>query len=414
MAARKAVIIVICMIVLSSTIMASFVTLTRPSYAVPTPTDQATTPGAPANAPSSISTSPGNDTQSAQPPVVTDQQPGQQATDPQSPSLEGTPTVKIITPEIRARQEQAKKIKERIEDLGRQIGVITEAYNGASLELTKTTEQLNEVSNRLRWFESELQAQKEQINQRVVQIYKHGNADPLEVIVNSTSFRDFLVRFNMLVRIGSNDVNLLERIHLQKRRIEEAKAELERLRSKQVAFTVNLQNKKAEVLNKIKEYEALLAGVDAETRALLNEEAAREAGEQAGLRVRFQGANVKPGSVVAVAMQYLGIPYVWGGETPQGGFDCSGLTRYVYLQFGIDMPHWVPYQWEMGAPVAPGNEQPGDLVFFNNLNHVGIYIGDGYFIEAPRTGDYVKISELAKRKDYMGAKRFILDVPAGR
>ena len=332
---------------------------------------------------------------------------------PQNFSSETTPTVKVITPEIRTRQQQAERIRSQIEALGDQIEVLSEAYNGASLDLAKTTARLDEVGNRLRWFESELQAQRGLVNQRAVQIYKTGKVDPLEVIVNSKSFREFLVRFNLLVRIGANDANLLERIHLQKRKIEEAKAELEILKSKQLKLVLDLEKKKSDVQKKLEEYKNLLSGVDAETRALLLEEAAREDGKQVDLRGRFAKAfAVKPGSVVAVAMRYLGIPYVWGGETPEIGFDCSGLTRYVYRQFGVDMPHWVPYQWDLGIPVIPGSEQPGDLVFFNNLNHVGIYIGNGYFIHAPRTGDYVKISSLAERKDYMGARRYIADVSA--
>lgn len=329
--------------------------------------------------------------------------------------IENTPTVQVVTPEIRAQQQRAKKIQNQIEQLARQIAAIAEAYNNASLELTRTTERLTEVRNRLRWFEAELQAQRELINERVVQLYKHGEVSPLEVIMNSTSFRDFLVRFNLLVRIGANDAGLVGKIHLQKRKIEEAKLELEQLSTKQTKLKSDLAKKKSEVLAKLKDYRGLLAGVDAQTRVLMYEEAAREATEQASLRNRFRlGINVKPGSVVAVAMQYLGIPYVWGGENPEIGFDCSGLTRYVYLQFGVDMPHWVPYQWDMGIPVQRGNEQPGDLVFFNDLGHVGIYVGDGYFIHAPRTGDYVKISELSKRKDYMGARRYIIDSSTGQ
>ncbi len=390
-----------------------------PQFAVSTPAP----PGAGSSAPTFESGH--DDTSTTQSPLWPeadgDRQVGQSETStpplqtPQTGSAEATPTVKAITPEIRARQQQAEKIRRQIEALGEQIEVLSEAYNGATLDLTKTTAQLDEVSNRLRWFESELQAQRGLVNQRAVQIYKTGKVDPLEVIVSSKSFREFLVKFNLLVRIGANDANLLERIHLQKRKIEEAKAELEILKSKQLKLVLDLEKKKSEVQKKLEEYETLLSGVDAETRSLLLEQAAKEAGKQADLRGKFAAAfAAKPGSVVAVAMQYLGIPYVWGGETPEIGFDCSGLTRYVYRQFGVDLPHWVPYQWDLGIPVIPGTELPGDLVFFNNLNHVGIYIGNGYFIHAPRTGDYVKISSLAERRDYMGARRYISDIPAYR
>ena len=99
--------------------------------------------------------------------------------------------------------------------------------------------------------------------------------------------------------------------------------------------------------------------------------------------------------VVSIALQYLGVPYVWAGATPRG-FDCSGLVQYVFGQLGISLPHNTVAQWHDPAAVSvPRDElQPGDLVFFNGLDHVGIYIGSGYFVDAPHTGTDVRIDSL--------------------
>jgi cell wall-associated NlpC family hydrolase len=106
-----------------------------------------------------------------------------------------------------------------------------------------------------------------------------------------------------------------------------------------------------------------------------------------------------------IALRYLGVPYLWGGATPSG-FDCSGLVMYVYAQLGISLPHFAAAQYGMGTPVAQADLQPGDLVFFDALNHVGIYIGGGQLVHAPQTGDVVKISSLADFGDsYVGARR---------
>jgi cell wall-associated NlpC family hydrolase len=103
---------------------------------------------------------------------------------------------------------------------------------------------------------------------------------------------------------------------------------------------------------------------------------------------------------VRIALQYLGVPYVWGGANPSTGFDCSGLTMYVYAQLGIQLTHYTGSQFHEGRQVAPWALQPGDLVFFEpslrGPQHVGMYIGDGRFIQAPHTGDVVKISSLAQ------------------
>ena len=108
---------------------------------------------------------------------------------------------------------------------------------------------------------------------------------------------------------------------------------------------------------------------------------------------------------VKIAMQYLGVPYVWGGADPLTGFDCSGLTMYVYAQLGIQLTHYTGSQFYEGTRVPPWALQPGDLVFFNGLNHMGIYIGGGQYVHAPHTGDVVKVSSLGERSDYVGAVR---------
>jgi NlpC/P60 family protein len=103
---------------------------------------------------------------------------------------------------------------------------------------------------------------------------------------------------------------------------------------------------------------------------------------------------------VGIAMQYLGIPYLWGGADPFTGFDCSGLTMYVYAQLGIHLTHYTGSQFYEGAPVPPWALQPGDLVFFEPSSrgpqHEGMYIGGGRFVQAPHTGDVVKVSSLSE------------------
>lgn len=110
--------------------------------------------------------------------------------------------------------------------------------------------------------------------------------------------------------------------------------------------------------------------------------------------------------LVEVAKNYLGVPHVWGGETICG-FDCSGLVTYVYSRLGIEIPRVTYEQYKIGISVGKENLQLGDLVFFCNLGHVGIYIGENQYINAAKVGDVVKISNLDDRNDYVGARRII-------
>jgi cell wall-associated NlpC family hydrolase len=109
---------------------------------------------------------------------------------------------------------------------------------------------------------------------------------------------------------------------------------------------------------------------------------------------------------VMLAEQYLGVPYVWGGDNPLTGFDCSGLTKYVYAQLGVALPHYAAGQWSQGPQIDSYQLQPGDLVFFepraDGPGHVGIYVGGDQFIEAPHTGDVVKLASLSEDAAALG------------
>jgi cell wall-associated NlpC family hydrolase len=108
----------------------------------------------------------------------------------------------------------------------------------------------------------------------------------------------------------------------------------------------------------------------------------------------------KVDTVLAATKALLGIPYVWGGESlSEGGFDCSGLTQYVFKKAGYNLNRISEDQAKQGAYVSGMNLQPGDLVFYSfegtsNINHVGIYIGGGKMIHSPKTGDVVKTTDI--------------------
>ena len=110
------------------------------------------------------------------------------------------------------------------------------------------------------------------------------------------------------------------------------------------------------------------------------------------------------------ATNYLGLKYVWGGASLTKGADCSGFTQQIYKKFGVSLPHHAADQAKMGTKItSKKNLQAGDLVFFgskNNITHVGIYGGDGKFIESPHTGASVRVSKLSSRKDFVSGSRF--------
>lgn len=127
-------------------------------------------------------------------------------------------------------------------------------------------------------------------------------------------------------------------------------------------------------------------------------------------------------AIARAATSQLGVPYSWGGGSSGGptrgiaqgantvGFDCSGLTSFAYSKLGITIPRVSAEQFNAGTKITANNAQAGDLVFFhptsNGPGHVGIYLGNGNFIQAPQTGDVVKVSKLSSRSDLLGIRRY--------
>ena len=112
------------------------------------------------------------------------------------------------------------------------------------------------------------------------------------------------------------------------------------------------------------------------------------------------------------ALEEVGVPYRWGGESPATGFDCSGLVRWAYGQVGIDLPHSSYALYGEGRRVTESNLAPGDLLFFEGLGHVGLYVGRGRMVHAPQTGRDVEIVRLASTNygaRLIGARRVVPD-----
>jgi cell wall-associated NlpC family hydrolase len=130
-------------------------------------------------------------------------------------------------------------------------------------------------------------------------------------------------------------------------------------------------------------------------------------GSGAAVGHRFEAANM--------ALSQLGTPYRWGGDRPGLGFDCSGLVQWSYGRVGINLPRVVRDQIRKGRSIDVRDLEPGDLVFFkiqgNRTSHVGIYVGDGGFVHAPRAGKGVRVDRLGDsywRKRLIDSRRIIV------
>jgi cell wall-associated NlpC family hydrolase len=330
---------------------------------------------------------------------------------PPSPATsEPTPTVLPGVTDALARLEA---FKQELDELDRELGVAAEAYNASQIELEATKENVATSQRDLENAEIAYDVQLQAMKLRIRDLYKNSSLDVLEVVLGSKSIADLVSRIQFLSAISEANGDAVLALKAQRDHMRTTSDAVKTAQEQAAEIEFRLKARKIEVELRIEEREAMLAEAESDLIELLNSDlAARAAEESALMRDILSGANkagidLTPGGVVETALAYSGIPYVWAGETPSGGFDCSGLVLYVFRQHGVNLPHYSRLQFTMGEPVTPTDLRPGDTVFFGTpVYHVGIYAGGGYFIHAPRTGDVVKLSKLAERKDYAGARRY--------
>lgn len=140
------------------------------------------------------------------------------------------------------------------------------------------------------------------------------------------------------------------------------------------------------------------ATTEAELAEIRAAEAAAAVSAYAGV-TNPGAASANLGTIVSIALQYQGVPYVFGGSTP-AGFDCSGFTMFVYAQVGVSLPHGSVSQAYGGTRIAASAAQPGDLVVLDGGGHIGIYLGNGQMIDAPYPGKTVQVRAIYTSNHY--------------
>jgi len=368
-------------------------------------------------------------------------------------------------PSIEDKRRQAELILAQVQELDAEVGAAAERFNGANYKLDQLASRLRETRHDLKRSRQQLGIARSHAGERLVQLYVNGaSQSTLEIILGAESLSEVLDAVEANERILEQDARIIGDVKRLSERTKKRERQLVASRTTQGRLVRVLASERDAIAAKLSERQELLGSVRAEVERLEAEERAR----QVELRRRAEAdltrqralaaaqqlrAASSPASqsapavspptapdptveesptpepptleepapaltadasrgaqVVSIAMGYLGVPYKWGGASPSSGFDCSGLTMYVFAQIGVALPHYAAAQYGLGRAVSKSELAPGDLVFFRGLGHMGMYIGGGNFIHAPRTGDVVKISSISEPyrvANWVGARRVL-------
>lgn len=314
-------------------------------------------------------------------------------------------------------QTQMNGLETKVEQMDDQIQNLMIQIDGTKKQITKTQGDIKSAQKDIDKSENDIQDEQDLFDQRMRAMYINGVDSYVEVILKSNGLGDFLSRVETIKKLIDFDKNLLDDLEAKKQVIVTKKTALDAKNTKLLSLKADSEQKLAQVndnkatqsklLADLKSQQKLYASKVDSSRQLVNQTMAQIAAiRKAAPRISTSrgSAPISSNAIVAYASNFLGTPYQWGGNGP-GTFDCSGFVKYVYAHFGVSLPRVASDQQQVGTSVSRSQLQPGDLVFFGYpAHHVGIYVGNGCYINAPHTGDVVKVSSL-DGTDFSNAKR---------
>jgi peptidoglycan DL-endopeptidase CwlO len=315
-------------------------------------------------------------------------------------------------------QQQYDQVKAQVRQLDDRAEKLTEQYNEAVEKLKRLKVQIAVAKRRLHAAQIKLKEHERALGALMVLAYKDLDQNSIDIVLGASSLSDVTSGLDLQQRYDQAVADAVTGIREARDEILAQKIALEEAREKAERQREILEKKRKQIRKQLLRRRMLMAQLGTQVEAAL---AAQRIGQD---RLAIQAAKwilqdrrANRGdpaaqlrdTVALEGLKQIGVPYKWGGASPEGGFDCSGLMMWLWAQHGWQIPHFAASQYHMGPILPPGEPlKIGDLVFFHDLGHVGMYIGNGYVLHAPHTGDFVRIAPFDTPwfvETYVGATR---------
>ncbi|MFD7417190.1 C40 family peptidase [Kitasatospora purpeofusca] len=351
-------------------------------------------------------------------------------------------------------------VKEQVDRLNEEAEQAIERFNGFQEKQQKLQGEANRIQEKVARGQEAMNELRTQLGVVGAEQYRNNGIDPGIQLMLDSDPASYLGRASVQDQVAGSWTDLLKRAQDEQRKLDQERTEAAATLADLDAVGASLNAQKNQIQSKLAQSEALLNKLSAEERAKINaqeaadkakaaaqqaaaaerakaaeKEAADKAKAAAGKETAGKGGTPAPqtpaastpapaastpapaantpappaaggraAAIVQFAYAQLGKPYGWSRTGPSS-FDCSGLTGAAYRAADVSLPRTSQEQWKVGTRIGRGDLQPGDLVFFYpDLHHVGVYIGDGKMIHAPRTGKNIEVLPIGVMP-YMGAVR---------
>ena len=314
-------------------------------------------------------------------------------------------------------ERSADTVQRQVAALDDRLEVVVEDWDAAESQLQAIEARLGDVRLQLSQAQDQLEQQQSVLGAHLAWMYKLGDYGLLDELLNGGSLTSAGARLELYRRVSQQDRELRQSFLATVQRVDQLENALDVQRDKAMKVQQRVDAERLVISDRLAERQAILDGLNGRIRKILDQRAraaALASGHLASVALAqlgtIAGTQAQIG-VVRDALRFLGVPYVWGGASPSG-FDCSGLVLYVYARYGVQFPHFAAWQAQMGTPVPESQLEPADLVFFGDpIHHVVIYAGNGLVVQAPHTGDVVKVSRLSDFETPTACRRYALRLP---
>ncbi len=333
-----------------------------------------------------------------------------------------------VNGQLQSAQAQAAAIEEQLQADGERLDALSQQYETDQQQVTELDDRLAAVKAQVVATETRTAATWARLREEALQSYMSGATDDSFDSLFADG-GDAAVATQEYERVaGANLTELVDALHQEQSQLSSEQNQLQSTEDQaqvvadrahaaaQQAQAVAAQQKGAlqqvqgQVASLLAQQQQAQQSLDSalfqQQQQELEQQQQSEAQQQGGQggQSGTTGVGLSAGGAGAVqaAESQLGVPYVWGGESPKGspdpGFDCSGLTQWSWAQVGVDLPRTAQEQYDAIAHVAMSDLEPGDLIFWDDgtssVKHVGMYVGNGDVIDAPETGEVVQIQPI--------------------